>query len=352
MTTSGTLGNTLFDNDTIQKHAMLLAGVPASRLTPENVLTIKESLYLLLIELTNMGVNLWSIKQGLFGVYPGRIRVPLPAGTTDVLNYAYRLTQRTVPPSITSSAGGTVAYLSDSDIETIFTQGAANGRVTCDNNSGPPINTVGLLPGASGVWSFALEQSLDDIAYTEVLTVTSQVVVDGSWLWYQLEPSGTQRYFRLRATDGTLLSLREFYLSSTYYDITMSRMNRDDYSSLPYKQFPSQQTLQFWVDRKFDGVDLVIWPSPQTTFACIWLMLYQETQDVGSLTDTLAIPQRAFPGVVKKLAKDILLKIPGADLSRMPTIEKLSDDAIFNGRADERDASPVFLAPDISPYTR
>lgn len=352
MATSGTLGVTVFDNDTIQKHAMLLAGVPASRLTPENVLTIKESLYLLMLELTAMGVNLWSIKQALFGVYPGRLRVPLPIGTTDVLNYEYRITQRTVPNSITSSAGGVVAYLSDSDINTIFTAGGANATVTCDNNNGPPLNVVGLLPGASGTWSFVLEQSLDDITYTEVLTVTDQVVVDGSWLWYQLEPSGTQRYFRLRATDGTVLSLREFYLSSTYQDITMARLNRDEYSSLPFKQFPSQQTLQFWVDRKFDGVDLVLWPSPQTTFACIWLMLYQETQDPGSLTDTLAVPPRAFPGIVKKLAKDILLKIPGADLSRMPLIEKMADAAVFIGRADERDNSPVYLAPDISPYTR
>lgn len=355
MSTSGTVGQTPFTVDRVISHAMALCGMPASRLTPENILLINESLYLLLIDLTARGTNLWSLSQVLMGVYPGRIRVPLPVGTTDILNQAYRITQR-ISPVVTSSAGGSTANLQDSDVETVCTQAAANGNFTFNLNQSPtaptPITTVGLLPAAAGTWSYVFEQSEDDVTYSAIRTVTAQAVTDGGWLWYQLEPAATAQYFRVRAFGGTTFSLRELYLCNQYNDIPIARMNRDDYSSLPYKQFPSQQPLQMWVDRKFDGVDLVLWPSPNTTFACIWAFIYQETQDVGALTDSLAIPYRALPGVIKKLAMDIMLKVPGADLGRKDMVKGLADEAIFVGRADERDNSPIMIGPDISPYTR
>lgn len=356
MSTSGTVGQTVFTVDRVISHAMSLAGLPASRLTPENVLLINESLYLMLIELTALGVNLWTVEQVLLGMYPGQIRVRLPTGTTDILNQAYRITQR-VQAVVGSDAGGSVAFLQDSDVDTICTQVSPDGSFTFDLNSSPtdgpiPITTFGLLPGASGIWSYVLEQSADNLTFTPILIVTLRQVTDGEWIWVQLEPACMQRYLRLRATGGTTFSLREAYLCGQYNDITIARLNRDDYSGLPYKQFPSQQPLQAWVDRRFDGVDLVLWPSPSTTFACLWAFIYQETQDVGALTDSLAVPYRALPGIVKKLALDILLKIPGADLKRKPDIKEMSDASIIVGRGDERDNSPIMLGPDISVYTR
>lgn len=356
METSGTVGQTVFTVDRVLSHAMSLAGLPASRLTPENNLLMKESLYLLLIELTALGINLWTVQQVLLGVYPGEIRVPLPVGTTDTLNTNYRITQRT-EASVSSSAGGDTAFLQDSDVDTVCTQAAANGYFTFNlgdgSTSGPtPITVLGLLPATTSEWTFVLEQSDDDVTYTELMTVTAQAVTDNRWLWYQLEPAATKQYVRLRATVGTLFSLREAYLCHQYNDIPIARLNRDDYSSLPYKQFPSQQPLQMYVDRKFDGVDLVLWPSPNTTFACIWAFIYQETQDVGALTNELAVPYRALPGIVKRLALDILFKVPGADVSRLPTIKGMSDEAVKIGRGDERDNSPIYLSPDISVYTR
>ena len=352
MSTSGTF-QTVFTVDKVITHAMYLAGMPVSRLTPEIVMMIKDSLYLSLLELTAMGINLWSISQNLFGIYPGEVVVSMPSGTTDILNQAYRITQRISPSAVTSSAGGTVANLSDADVDTICTQVAANGNIVFDlGASGTDVTVIGLLPAATSVWTFTLEQSDDNVTYTNLMTVTSQAVTDNRWLWYQLEPACTKRYLRITASGGTTLTLREFYLCNLYTDIPIARLNRDDYASLPYKQFPSQQTLQMWVNRTFDGVDIHLWPSPNTTFACLWAFIYQETQDVGELTDSLAIPPRALPGVVKKLAMEILLMVPGADKARMPLLEKMADSAIAVGRADERDRSPVILGPDISMYTR
>lgn len=161
MTTSGTVGQTPFTVDRVISHAMSLAGLPASRLTPENVLLINESLYLLLIELTALGTNLWTVEQILTGVYPGEIQVPLPEGTTDILNQAYRITQR-MSTVVSSSAGGSVANLQDSNVDTICTQVSPDGFFTFDLGNNPqtgptPITTFGLLPAASGVWSFMLE---------------------------------------------------------------------------------------------------------------------------------------------------------------------------------------------------
>jgi hypothetical protein len=350
MSTSGTTGRTLFEVDDLMSQAVQLCGLPASRLTPENVVIIKRLLTMLLIEFGNLGVNLWTISRRLFGLYPGEVEIALPVGTIDVLNYSMRLTQRMVPTSVSSTAGGTVANLSDSDVETVCTQSAPDGSLTFE--VAPPVNVVGLLPGASGTWSFVFEESLDGITWTTIKTVSELIVVDRRWVWYQLEPSVTSGFFRIRGTDTTTLVLREAYLCGTYYDIPMARLNKDDYASLPYKQFPSQQTLQFWLDRQADYPRMVLWPSPQTTFACVWIALEMQIQDVGTQINTLSIPDRALPGIQWGLARDVCLAIPGADMSRYPNIKERAGQSIPLGRSEERDLGPIFIGPDISVYTR
>lgn len=350
MSTSGTTGQTVLEVDDLMSQAMQLCGLPASRLTPENVVIIKRLLTLLLIEFGNLGVNLWTISRRLFGIYPGEIEVALPVGTIDVLNYAMRITQRLVPDSVTSDSGGTTAFLSDSDVDTICTQAAPDGSLTFA--VGATVNVVGLLPGASGTWSYVFEASEDGVTWVTIKTVTEAIVVDGRWIWVQLEPSCVAPNFRIRATDSTTLVLREAYLCYSYYDIPIARLNKDDYASLPFKQFPSQQTLQFWLDRQADYPRMVLQPSPQTTFAALWISLQMQVQDVGTQINALSVPDRALPGIQWALARDVCLAIPGTDMNRYPNIKERAKESVPLGRSEERDLGPIFMGPDISVYTR
>lgn len=350
MSTSGTVGQTIIEVDDLMSHAMRLSGLPASRLTPENVVIIKQLLHYLLIEFGNLGVNLWTISRRLFGLYPGEVEIALPVGTIDVLNYSYRIMQRLIPVATATTAGGTTEFLSDGDVETVCTQSGPDG--TLEFGVEAFVNVVGILPGATADWSFVFEGSRDGVSWFLLKTVTTLPVTDRRWAWYQLEPSCVVPFFRIRATDGTTLILREVFLCTTYQDIPMARLNKDDYASFPYKQFPSNQTLQFWLDRQADYPRMVLWPSPQTTFAALWVSLQMQVQDVGTQINALSVPDRALPGIQWALARDTCLEVPGADMKRYALLEKRAGESVPLGRAEERDLGPVMIGPDISVYTR
>jgi hypothetical protein len=53
----------------------------------------------------------------------------------------------------------------------------------------------------------------------------------------------------VRGYNGTTLAVREWYFGNNSTEIMMSRLNRDDYTNLPNKNFTANQPYQFWFDR-------------------------------------------------------------------------------------------------------
>jgi hypothetical protein len=144
-----------------------------------------------------------------------------------------------------SSAGGVVANAFDSDIETICTQSSSDGNISVDYGTDNPVyvGSIGVVPGVSGSFNAVFEWSSD------------------GWLGRNCMHPGLQRGLitngcGMTSTPGLLLSIIEsarlvairchfenYILAITPTEITMARLNRDDYTNLPNKNFTAESAV-------------------------------------------------------------------------------------------------------------
>jgi hypothetical protein len=219
---------------------------------------------------------------------------------------------------------------------------------------GTTVTTVGILWSAAAV-PFVVEQSVDGISWTAIPTyeeTNAPTQVAGEWLWVDFDATTTNVYFRVRATSGTL-SATDVYFGNTPTEIPIARLNRDDYTALPNKYFLGRP-LQFWFDRQLDQPVMRLWPAPnaQATTQQIVLWRHRYIQDVGTMTQELDVPQRWFDAIVALLASKLAEETPEVDAQLMPILEAKAEKALAQAENEERDNSPIYWAPLISPYTR
>ena len=136
MSYSGTVGQTVVSVQKFIDQGARMAGKLAEELTVEQVQSAKQSLFFILSNLINQGINYWCISKKVYGLNANQFQYLLPVGGNDVLNVLYRTLNRPVG-SYTSSAGGTVANLYDGDIDTFTQQASANGNFTVNYGTEP-----------------------------------------------------------------------------------------------------------------------------------------------------------------------------------------------------------------------
>ena len=335
MAYSNSVGTTVITVQTLIDHGARRCGKLAGELTSEQVLSSRESLFFLLSNLINIGIQYWAISKKVYGFTPDKAIYLLPLGGNDVLNALYRFMNRP-DGSYTSSAGGTVANVYDGDVDTVCTQTSANGNIAVNFGPSNPIfiGSIGFLPAASGTWSIIYEYSLDNV-----------------WIWTDIVNGQTVPYYRIRAYSGTTLSLREWYLGNNSTEITMSRLNRDDYTNLPNKNFTANQPFQFWFNRTIPQSEIVLWPTPQNAFYQMVVWYSRQIMDVGDLYGELEVPQRWYEAVVMMLSHRMSLELPGVTMDRVQYLEGQAAKYLAMAEEEERDRSPIYFAPNISPYT-
>jgi hypothetical protein len=353
MAYSGTYGNTVITVQSLIDHGARRCGKLAEELTSEQVLSARESLYFLLSNLINIGIQYWAIDKKVYGFTPDRYIYDLPNGGNDVLNALYRWMDRP-NGAYTSSAGGTVANLYDGDVQTICTQTSANGNISVNYGTSNPvyIGSIGILPAATGTWSLIYEYSIDGSTWNTLVDLGSVAVVNNEWLWTDIDNGQNVAYYRVRAYNGTTLSLRELYLGNNSTEITMSRLNRDDYTNLPNKNFTANQPFQYWFNRTIPNSQIYLWPTPQNAFYQMTVWYSRQIMDVGDLYGELEIPQRWYLAVVSMLAHQMSLELPAVDMARVAYLETQANKYLAQAEEEERDKSPIYIAPNISVYTR
>jgi hypothetical protein len=352
MAYSGTVGTTVVTVQTLIDHGARRCGKLAEELTSEQVLSARESLFFLLSDLINIGIQYWAIEKKVYGFTPDRAIYQLPVGGNDVLNALYRWMNRP-DGAYTSSAGGTVANVYDGNVNTICTQTSPNGNISVNYGPSNPIfiGSIGFLPAASGTWSIALEYSIDGITWSTLQDLGAITVTNNEWVWTDIENGQTVSYYRIRAYNGTTLNLREWYLGNNSTEITMSRLNRDDYTNLPNKKFTANQPFQFWFNRTIPQSEIVLWPTPQNAFYQMTIWYSRQIMDVGDLYGELEVPQRWYEAVLMMLAHRMSLELPQVGMDRVAYLEKMADKYQNDAEAEERDRSPIYWAPNISVYT-
>jgi len=352
MAYSGTVGQTVINVQTLIDHAVRRCGKLAEEITSEQQLTARESLFFLLSSLANKGINYWAISKKVFGLKADQYIYKLPLGGIDVLNVLYRTMDR--PTGSYSASSGTAANAFDSDIDTICQQTAINGNISVNYGTNNPIyaGSIGILPGTSGSFDILLEYSVDGTTWVTLEDTGVTTWVNNEWQWYDIDPGQSVQYYRMRETGGNTLAVREFYIGNNSREIQMARLNRDDYTNLPNKNFTANQPYQFWFDRTIPQATIYLWPTPSDPFIQMTVWYSRQIMDVGALTDELEVPQRWYEATIFMLAHRLALELPAVSDSRIMYLEKMANQFLYEAEEEERDKSPIYFAPNISVYTR
>lgn len=328
MAYSNTVSQTVFDTRKVMENAFRRCRVRPEMITAEYVSVANDQLYLLLSDLANMGAPLWCIEKQILPLYDGEGYITLDTKVVDILNSNLRQLQTVTGTNSTTATTRTIDF----------------GGATF-------VTTVGVKWSAAAV-PIALERSVDGIVWTTIQTETPTAVA-GEWTWYDLESSVATEFFRVRATSGSLNFL-DIYTGNTPTEIPLARLNRDDYTNLPNKTFQSNRPLQFWYDRLIPNPVMRLWPVPNsgaiTSQIVLWVQRY--IMDVGTMTQELEVPQRWYEAIVAMLASKLALEISEVDTSLIPLLDQKANVALYTAQAEERDNSPMMMAPNISQYTR
>jgi hypothetical protein len=328
MAYSNTVSQTVFDTRKVMENAFRRCRVRPEMITAEYVSVANDQLYLLLSDLANMGAPLWCIEKQILPLYDGEGYITLDTKVVDILNSNLRQLQTVTGTNTTTATTRTIDF----------------GGATF-------VTTVGVKWSAAAV-PIALERSVDGIVWTTIQTETP-IAVAGEWTWYDLESSVATEFFRVRATSGSLNFL-EIYTGNTPTEIPLARMNRDDYTNLPNKSFQSNRPLQFWYDRLIPNPVMRLWPVPNsgaiTSQIVLWVQRY--IMDVGTMTQQVEVPQRWYEAIVAMLASKLALEIAEVETSLIPLLDQKANVALYTAQAEERDNSPMMMAPNIAVYTR
>ena len=351
MTTSGSVSTTVFNTNNILDQAFRRCKVPPETVTSEMQQTALDSLYLLISSLCNRGIQLWTVEKIIMPFYLGNAYIELPIGTVDLLNSNYRtISQYT---GLITASEGVPDYADDSDLATACTQTTPNGWILQDLKTQQNISTIGFNMYSAGTYDMKVSYSNNLIDWYDVLLPGSQVYTAGQWRWYDLNPSINGQYWKLTALNGTVLDVAEFVTAGNPLEIPLSRLSQDDYTNLPNKTFQGRP-LQFWLDRQLAAPVMRLWPAPNQAaeFAQMVTWRQRHIMDVGGLTQTIEVPQRWVDAIAWELAVRLCYEITQVDMSMADRLKPIADEAMQFAFMEERDNSPMMIAPNIAMYTR
>lgn len=355
MATSGTIGQTTITVATLLDHALRRAGISPANATPDIVDAAKNNLYFYLMQLSNAGVNLWTIEKKVIGFNKNQSIYEIGLGTIDIKNALRRTVTLPSDGTAYSSDGGNADLAFDQDINTACTQTSPNGYIYYDFGEDVTIVNVGLMPNGTNTYELSWEYTSDpddQNSWTSVLENSRAVYTDKQWTYYDIDAPQTAQYFRVKENSGGTLDVREIVFARIVQEIPISRISFDQYSNLTNKTFTANMPLELWFDRKALNPVVHVWPTPSTYFDQMVIWKTRQIQDVGGLRNTLEIPDRWIESAVTELARRMVLELPKVDTARYNLLASEADRATKAAQDEERDRSPISVTPSIGCYTK
>ena len=325
--TSGTIGTTVVDTAMVLEHAFRRVKVHPSQQTPETVLVAKESLYLLLLNLANRGLNLWCVEAGLVGLTSGQSLYEMDVGTLNVLNLVY-----CQPTRVTGTATSTTtSYTLD-----------LGGQNTI-RRVGLKFDSIALSEGVT------LLSSIDGVSWNSVATYSKSDWVSGEWYWMELPKLTTGQYFKLSSTNTMVVN--ELYLATQVTDLPVVQWNRDTWSVINNKAQVGRPSTNYYLERLLTP-RITLWPVPNNDYDHLQVFVQRQVQDVGTLGEHIEVPERWLEGIIWQLAVRLAFELPQVDAKMIPLVTSMADKVLIEVENDESDGAPIYLQPNMSVYTR
>lgn len=353
MTTSGTVARTSLKVDDFITRAAKRCGFETGDIGSEMAEVGQQNLYLLLSELANHGVTLWTQRATLIGTVPNKLAYDLPDGTVDIKDGLFYSVTLPAGGTASSSPGGTASNAFDYNTPlSACTQTGANGSIGYDFGTTVVIPVVGVLPNGAKTLNLLWEFSTDNVNWTSYYAPGEAVYPAGVTTWAQINVAPSGQYYRVREIGGNTLDVCKIVMGQNPTGLPMNRMNRDDYSNLPNPTQSGTQTLQYFVQRLINAPQTLTWPVPQSYFNYFLFWNFRQIEDVGDLTNTVEIPQRWTEAVISSLAWKIAMEYPKkVNIADRSQLETYAEKKIREAEDEERDDSPIYLGPNISCYT-
>ena len=331
LVSSGTIGQTQIDVATIIEHSFRRCGKLPSTISGELLASARQNLFLIMYDLANRGLSLWCVQKYVLAITPGQTTFQMPVGTVDLLTALYRT-------STTLTGTGTVTTAS----------------YTIDLGTAQTVNTVAVQFAAASSATLAIESSIDNVNWITALTYTISAAA-GAVVYQDINVSPSAEFWRVRDTSGVLATLTSVLFNNNPYEVTMSKISRDDYVNLPNKSFSSPagtKSLQYWFDKQVNP-QIWVWPVAQGTTDNVVVWTQRQMQDVGLLTNALDMPQRWLESVIFTLACRNALELPPGELppGRLEYLEAKAAEHLDRAEDGETDGAPIRLAPNIRGYT-
>lgn len=324
------------------------------QITSEYIQTALSQLDLMLSAWANEGTPLWCQTKYILPLQQGVSSLDVNQffpGIIDILEANLRNCQRF--QGTYSSSEGNAALAFDANPYTACTETTPAGQVTLQLSSATRMTNFGVMPNVSGTWSILLQYSQDGVTWTTFYTNTAFVATAGIFTWLDFQGIRPAVYWRLQAVGTTVLDVAELFFGNRPNEINLSRLNKDDYWTLPDKAFEGRP-VQYWCDRQVNGPVMQLWPAPgyQYQFQQITVLAHRYIMDAGSMTNQLELPKQAFEAVYLSLSEKLRMVIVEVDKEVTQDVPGLAKQARMNFWAGNVDDSPMNLQLDISAYTR
>jgi hypothetical protein len=325
MSTSGTIATTSIDTAAVVEHAFRRCRVLPSAQTPETVLIAKENLYLILLNLSNRGLNLWAVEKAFIGLNVGQATYATPSGTLDVLNVVY-----CTPTLVTNT----------------FAVGGNGGTATFASSD---ITRIGFTVSTSYTGTIVLSYSTDSVTYTVSTVLPSATYEAGQYYWADLPAAVTATNI---AVEGTAVApITAIKVATVTGELPVTAWNRDTYAVINQKTKQGHPSTSYFYEKKLIP-EITLWPVPDSTDNHLMIYRHRQVQDVGTLIQTLECPQRWLDGIIWLLAAKLAFELPTVDMALVTMLQQMADKQEFEMEQSETDGAPMYIQPGISCYSR
>lgn len=324
-------------------------GVLPSLITPQQIQSAQSSLNFILQEWVNRGNNLWTVKQGVIGLYPNQAAYPLPLGGIDVKTATLRTSTRLLGGTPFSTPGGIASLAFDGNPQTACVQSGPNGFISYNWGVAQNVTAmVGIQSSVTADYTLSVDYSFSTVtnppspSWINAITIPKQTYVQNILQWYPLTIPLASNQMRIMETGGATLSIAELYFNNTLQDIQMSPFSESEYTSFPNKQLVGRPS-GYWVDRQIKPV-MYIYPVSNGIYNAMYFTYWKAIEDAGTMLDTAQIPARFLEALTAALAHKLAIKLARELQLSDTTIDRLgglADASYHIAGSEDRERVPA-----------
>lgn len=282
----------------------------------------RRELNLLIMDMANKGINLWSVERGVINLLTGTGLYYLDADTVDILNATLRQPQDTVRRTATLSN----PFATVSGSTTVTVTDTAFGGLAGDDVE---------FSGASAVGGLTLND-----------TYAIATVVDPNTYTITAASAATST-----ATGGGTSVTADY---AGYNELPLFSLSRDDFTFQPNK-YLTGQPYGYWFNRQITPQLNVLFVPNQTG----WQLVYYRSRrlyDVTKLTQDVEIPFRFQPCIVSGmayfLAENRSTGPAAVPIDRRQELKARYMEDIQSAMDEDVELAPLVISGDFSSYYR